>query len=181
MKEHTMGKTLKLLCLAILPSLSFAADQATGAVDFFGYSLTQKVLAAYFKANESDASTSKNTVWTEHGSEITISKLKPESSIVAFKFKTVALSDCEDNLASAIVEMLKSKGCEGVFYKDYELDNGIVCKYKFSKPSEYHQYKSRYEHYVSCHGSISRELFDAMKKNAEKIEAVEQQADKASE
>ncbi len=43
MKELTMSNTLKLICLALLPSLGFASDQ-TPSVDFSGYSFRPRPL-----------------------------------------------------------------------------------------------------------------------------------------
>jgi hypothetical protein len=175
-----MNNTLKLLCLVIVPSLSFAADQ-TASVDFSGYSLTVKILEAYFKANKSTVSSFSNTIYTKPDSAtITVFEPNPEDATVEFLFNSSGIYKNafapgirKDILSLAIAQTLEGKltwqeRFTGYSTQEYALDNGITCKYNIWSPP-----------YVSCHGSIPRELFDAMKKNTEKIEAMKQEANQA--
>jgi hypothetical protein len=174
--------------LAILPSLSFASGQTASSPDLSGYQLTQKVLTTYFRT----ASSFNNLVTTKpDNAKITVSKPNKEDIIVNFQVECSTASENDfapglrkDLVTVAVIETLNKKISETEtwpswiarpltgYTEEHWLDDGIACKYIKG------QYEKNYR--ISCHGSMPRELFDAMQKNAEKFEAMKQQADKAS-
>lgn len=180
MKELTMSNTLKLICLALLPSLGFASDQ-TPSVDFSGYSLTVKVLEAYFKAAPTDIKSAfQNCRWTKpDGAQITVFRPKPEDATVNFKVEgsvdtnRFAPGIRNSLITVALVQALNAKIDQNEpwpswfsrktssqlmlpsnTFQEYWLDNGIACKYNLDRG-------------LSCHGSVPRELFDAIAMNSQ--------------